>query len=275
MAEWSKAADCNSVRYTLSLVRTQPFSFLKRTKFSRSRFIFLDKEFPGARLFRVNKARWLSPKRFISQNREYGLFSKFFKQATYSAFLGERQFFIFLLGKFRYVSPLLRGFLFGSQSKNSTFFLLNLDHKRRRFFPHFSNILEKKTLFNSSLGIIARYFSNKKSFMRSKASFILSASYVRRILTYIGCPSLRLGVRGTPKHLMDIINILLSPANVFYKNPYKRGDMVNEAITRPLLTFTYVLFLSNKPFGPKKVRKKGRLKRKIWKKIRIANQLLD
>lgn len=189
--------------------------------------------------------------------------------------LSERQFFRFLLGKFYYASPSLRGLFPDRQSGNSVLFLLNLNYKRRRFFPHFSNISENKTVFNNSLGIIARYFSSKKSFMRGKASFALSASYVRRIVTYIGLTSLRLVVQGTPRYLLETVNILLTPANVFYKNPYKLNETVNEVVTRPPLTFAYVLFVGNKSFGLIKVRKRGRLKRKIWKKIRIANHLLD
>ena len=35
------------------------------------------------------------------------------------------------------------------------------------------------------------------------------------------------------------------------------------------------MFLNNKPFGPLKLKKKGRLKRKITKKIILLNRITD
>jgi len=41
------------------------------------------------------------------------------------------------------------------------------------------------------------------------------------------------------------------------------------------LKFSYIYFFNNKPYGVLKRKKKGRLKRKITKKLTLLNSILD
>ena len=143
---------------------------------------------------------------------------------------------------------------------NSSFnpsYILNLNFKRSRFFPSFQENMHSKTvIFNSSLGITSRYFSKKKSYLRSKASYILSSSYVSKILNNINIRSLVLKIVNIPKFINNILKILI-PSN------------------SKSLKIDYIIFSSSKAFCIRKKRKKGRLKRKISKRLFVLNSITD
>ena len=142
------------------------------------------------------------------------------------------------------------------------------------------NRQDKSTIFNLSLGILSKNFSKKKTYLRSKASYLLSAAYLRRLLVNLNIISPRLIVQGIPIYLKDIIKVILTPTNVLYKDPFNyskldKEDIINEKKNNPTLFFNYVIFFGNKPYGIVKEKKRGRLKRKIMKRVIINNKLID
>ena len=149
-----------------------------------------------------------------------------------------------------------------------------LNFKKNRFFPYFYKSLNRKTIFNNSLGILSRKFSHKKSFLKSKNAYLFSASYIRRMLIYISTTKLNLNIQKTPKYLKEILRVLMSDTNVIYNHPFQKG-VVNEKETLLTIKLLYVNFTNNKSLGPVKKKKKGRLKRKISKKIILYNNVLD
>merc|ERR1712196_454636 len=70
---------------------------------------------------------------------------------------------------------------------------LDLNFARKRFFPQLNN--KQETIFNTSLGITSKYFSKSKKFLKSKSSYLFSASYIRRFLTYLRIEDLTLLIR--------------------------------------------------------------------------------
>merc|ERR1711904_354578 len=56
-------------------------------------------------------------------------------------------------------------------SKITKKFLLHLNFKRNRYFPQLLDLSSRSTIFNVSLGIMSKYFSKKKNFLRSKSSY--------------------------------------------------------------------------------------------------------
>ena len=171
-------------------------------------------------------------------------------------------------------------FLFLSNKKHPQLdridaYVLNLNFKKNRFFPQLKDTFFKKTVFNNSLGIISKYFSLRKSYLRGKSSYLLTAAYLRRLLLNINILKLRLEITKVPKYLKDIIRVLLTSANVFYKNPFNNSIIVNERATPTSFIFSYVFFTNNKSWGVIKRKKRGRLKRKISKKIILLNNVLD
>ena len=86
---------------------------------------------------------------------------------------------------------------------------------------------------------------------------------------------MQMSILKTPKFLKDIINTLTTNSNSLYKNPFTPSKLVNEKEQNPVIYFEYVVFINNKALGPLKKKKKGRLKRKISKKIIAYNNILD
>ena len=153
-------------------------------------------------------------------------------------------------------------------------YALYLAFKRNRFFPYFYLNSNRDCIFNNSLGIISKHFSLKKAFLRSKSSYIMSAIYLRRLFIHLGVEVSYLTVTKTPKFLKDILNTLLSNANSFYQHPFTY-KVVNEKQNNVSLYFHYVNFINNKVLGKVKTKKRGRLKRKISKRVHAYNSVLD
>ena len=153
-------------------------------------------------------------------------------------------------------------------------YALYLAFKRNRFFPYFYLNSNKDCIFNNSLGIVSKHFSLKKAFLRSKSSYIMSAIYLRRLFIHLGVEVSYLTVTKTPKFLKDILNTILSNANSFYQHPFT-DKIVNEKQNNISIYFHYVNFINNKILGKVKTKKRGRLKRKISKRVHAYNSVLD
>ncbi len=151
-----------------------------------------------------------------------------------------------------------------------TVYQLNFNYKRNRFFP--SVCYNKISILNSSLGIISKYFDTKKSFLKSKSSYILSILYIKRLLLSIPIYKLNLNVVRIPIYLKDMVNRLLSKDKVYLENPFIKNQYVTY---NKSLQISFIYFIGNKPFGKLKYKKSGRLKRKIRKKIIMLNSIKD
>ena len=60
-----------------------------------------------------------------------------------------------------------------------------------------------------------------------------------------------------------------------YKNPFNDEVLINEKNVHNPFKFSFFMFINNKPYGKVKVKKKGRLKRKITKRLTQINKVLD
>merc|ERR1712146_663293 len=86
----------------------------------------------------------------------------------------------------------------------------------------------QETVFNNSLGIISKYFSERKSYLRGKSSYLLSAAYLRRLLINLGLTKLKLEISKIPKYLKEIIRVITTNTNVLYNSPFSKNLVINE-----------------------------------------------
>ena len=155
-------------------------------------------------------------------------------------------------------------------------FYLNLNFKRLRFFPFLKKEHKNKVFFNTSLGMLSKFFSNAKSSLRQKTSYLLSASFLRKLILYSNIKFLTLKIKGIPLFLKDVISSILNPARKLYFHPFRSPhQLIEEESLTNNFTFHYVLFTNLKPHSIMKRKKKGRLKRKITKKVCLLNNILD
>ena len=260
MAEWSKAADCKSVSY--SRIGSNPILFI---------FIIIV-------FFKIKRdLRFIKLERyFLAHNRNIGTANVDSNCASLKFLLITYKSFNSLLAcllKLNLYSSTLSSTT--SVNKSLSSFNLDLNFLRNRFFPQLLSTVKKSTIFNCSLGVTSSYFSKKKSFLRSKAAYALLSVYIRRLLVYTGVNSLMLRVIGLPLHLNFITRLILLNSNVLYRNPFKTKFIVNEKDNPISIKFSYVIFINNKFFGLQKRKKKGRLKRKINKRISVINNITD
>jgi 2C-methyl-D-erythritol 2,4-cyclodiphosphate synthase len=142
-------------------------------------------------------------------------------------------------------------------------------------YPEFKSF-KKTTIFNISLGIISKYFSKKKSFLKSKASFILTSLYLKRIMLNIYVNNIDVYIKGIPLHIKDVLSKTLKQDKISYKSPLVNSnrDIINE-LNFKVISINYIIFINSKTFNKNKKKKRGRLKRKISKKITKLNNTSD
>ncbi len=150
---------------------------------------------------------------------------------------------------------------------------LALNFKRRRFFPTIRTLKGENYIF-LSLGMLSKFFNKNKSFLKTKTMYLLLMSFFRKILLFSSLTSLILTISKTPVYLKEMLTTLNSPVTKIYKHPFDDIDINEKVLINPF-KFSFILFFNNKPFGQLKRKKKGRLKRKISKKLTLINKLMD
>ena len=150
---------------------------------------------------------------------------------------------------------------------------LALNFKRNRFFPTLRTLKGESYTF-LSLGMFIKFFNKSKSYLKSKSMYLILANFFRKMLMFGSFTNLILTISRTPVFLKEIMSTLNDPVVAVYKNPFSE-TYVNEKNYINKFKFSFIMFLNNKPFGPLKLKKKGRLKRKITKKIILMNRITD
>jgi len=167
----------------------------------------------------------------------------------------------------------LRGFLNNSKNIYKLPKVLMLNFKRNRFFPSLK-LLQGETYLTLSLGLFSSFFNKGKFFIKNKAVYLVLASFIRKVLMYASFKELILFVLKTPLYLQELLSTINSPVVNFYKHPFN-DSVVNENNSLYKFNFSYFIFSNNKPYTFMKKAKKGRVKRKISKRVVSLNRLTD
>ena len=149
---------------------------------------------------------------------------------------------------------------------------------KNRLFITLRNSFEKNYnyLFLYS-GIFLKFFKNRKPLRKSKLFKILMVKFFRKILLSSSIQNVFLFVKNTSPLFLEFYKLLLTPSIIPYKTVGTKGlyddSIVNR--TKKLFVVRKVLFLKTHSFAKMKTRKKGRIKRKITRRIIKKNQILD
>ena len=134
---------------------------------------------------------------------------------------------------------------------------------------------KKKNFFSLSTGLFTKYFGKKKSIKKNKILKILIGKYVRKIFLIIKIKYLFLIIKKNPTFLLEFLKYLNTPIIHKFFNPYK-NQIVEDYKNQPhVLRFNYFIFFKNTSFSFQKTHKKGRIKRKISRKLILKNKLID
>lgn len=165
--------------------------------------------------------------------------------------------------------------LFKKHNKHYNVFkkILMLNFRRNRFFPSLQS--SNHFLYTTfSLGMFSKFFKKGKAFIKNKANFLVIAGFLRKILMYADINDIILMVKRTPLYLTEILSTINSPVVANYKNPFN-SDIVDEMRITKNFFYHYFIFFNTRAYGYMKTRKKGRIKRKITKRVVKINRLTD
>jgi hypothetical protein len=134
---------------------------------------------------------------------------------------------------------------------------------------------KKKNFFFLSTGMFIKFFNKKKNLKKNKITKILMAKFLRKINLLIKFKFILIIVKKIPLNLMEFLTFLNSQIIHKFQNPY--GDnLIEEKINdSPLFRIINFIFTKNIDFSNNKKKKKGRIKRKIIRKLTILNKLID
>lgn len=154
--------------------------------------------------------------------------------------------------------------------------ILNLNFRRHRFFPSVRSYKNNNVFLTTSLGLFWKYYFKPKAFRKSKTMYLVSASFLRKVLLYCSLNYIHLYINKTPRYLNEILSKINEPAISVYNHPFEPQELeISEGDAPDNFVFSSIIFLNNKNYGVTKLRKRGRLKRKIFRRLVAANRVLD
>ena len=131
------------------------------------------------------------------------------------------------------------------------------------------------THFFISTGLFTKYFEGRKSLRKNKTMKTLMVRFLRKLLVILGIREIILHSRGVPLYLDNLLTTLFRPLAHPFPNPFS-GETVDEVLDgRTNLNISSIIFQNPKPFGYQPTKKRGRIKRKIRRKLTRLGGLVD
>ncbi len=101
------------------------------------------------------------------------------------------------------------------------------------------------------------------------------AKYVRKIFLISKIKNIILVLKKIPVFINEIINFFNTPIAHKFLNPVD-NKFIEESSSAPIwIKFFYFIFIENKNFTKNKTSQRGRIKRKILRKVTFENKLID
>ena len=253
LISWKKNYDfCSSISF---LIYQYNFKFLKK-KFNSVKYYKLieilrdyNYKFKIKNRFLFFKLNKLKLNFLLNYIKLYNLF-------FYSIFLD-----IFYLTKFL-------------KKKNRLIYFLILSFKKNKLYVNLQN-LNKKNYLSLSAGLFIKFFEKKKSLKKNKTIKLLMAKYIRKLFLVSKIKNVILMIKRIPVFINEIINFFNMPIAHKFINPVDGKNIEENENNFTQIKFLYFLFLENKNFSKNKIAQKGRIKRKILRKVVFENKLVD
>ena len=181
-------------------------------------------------------------------------------------------FFLIKINKIKQIYSIY-SYIFNFKRNNQLFMNLQNYNNYRRVHEK-----RKKTYSFITPGFFIKFFEKKKVLKKNKMIKLLMIKYFRKLLIVMKIKKLNLIVKKNPIFLPEMLNLFNQPILITIK-PDKVEDEMDEKKIKKLTfnapAFKHYIFLENKSYVLNKLKKKGRIKRKITKKIIKQNKILD
>ena len=178
-----------------------------------------------------------------------------------------------------FVTPILTNLMlvksFSKTAVFKKFYRVFFTFKRGRFFVNLTNFNKKKNYLFLSTGMFIQYFQYKKSIRKNKILKILIAKYLRKFFLILQFKYIALHFSSTPVLLQEIILNLTTPLIKPLQNPLTLKTIDEDQPSQFRFVFLYFFFQKSTNFGKFKLRRKGRVKRRVIRKLIKMNNVLD
>lgn len=160
--------------------------------------------------------------------------------------------------------------------KNSYYsnYRLFFNFKKNRFFINLLNCFNKNYLSLSN-GLFIKYFDFKKSLKKKKLLKLLLLKYLRKMFLILKITNLNIFIKSAGFFLNEFLSTLVQPSEKSFLNPLSNKILTDESSLVSKFHFSYIYFLNTKSFSFLKLRKKGRIKRKIQRRLLKLNPIID
>jgi hypothetical protein len=155
---------------------------------------------------------------------------------------------------------------------------LFLTFKSTRLYVNLESFGGRKcNYFSLSPGLFLKYFNNKKAFKKHKLIKILLMKYARKLCIVSGVRDIEIFVNRTPVAFLELFNTFASPVVAPFKHPLTGHwyDDTELNSKQSVFHLQSVTFSTPKPYGYMKGPRRGRLKRKIMRRLIKANSISD
>jgi hypothetical protein len=126
-----------------------------------------------------------------------------------------------------------------------------------------------------SSGLFIKFFEKRKSIKKNKNIKLLMIKYLRKLFIISKINNLILIIKKIPLFINEMINFLNTPIAHKFVNPID-NKIIDESLNRKIsIRFLYFIFMENKNFSKNKTPSKGRIKRKILRKVTFENKIID
>ena len=155
---------------------------------------------------------------------------------------------------------------------------LRFRFKYQRLFVVLEDKRQQRTHLFVAPGLFLKYFERKKALKKNRSMKFLMMRFLRKVLLSLGLKSVGIITRGVPLHIDAMLSSLFKPLSHPFLNPLT-GEIINEADSEKVksknIFINSILFLAPRPHAIQKTRKRGRIKRKIRRKLVRTNSLID
>jgi len=147
---------------------------------------------------------------------------------------------------------------------------------KHQFFISLMDFFKRRNYISLLPGLLIKYLEGrKKGAKKILTTKLLLVRFLRKILIMSGITHLSMLVKGLPLHLPQLFSFLNKPLPHIIIDPFTKKPI--DETGEEYLTFKYfsLTFLNPKPYGYQKTQKKGRVKRKIRRKIIRLARVID
>jgi hypothetical protein len=192
---------------------------------------------------------------------------------TYTDFVDNSYRFLYLRKNVRVAKINYYSLLWNFKSNNTFFSTLRL------FSNNNSN---NKNITSLSPGMFIKFFQNKKSYKKHKLTKLLIIKFFRKMFVIARLWKLSLVIKRLPSLFLELLKFFHQPVYLKFQKQrsyLKYEDYVyKKKITKsefrpPFLLFYY--FYETKPYSLTKFKKRGRIKRKVTRKLINSQRIID